>query len=111
MTLYAVQSDSPAGTTPAAITPTASDTISEIDIGSRGVILRVITTGTATNVSISDPNNTLLGNPGTVTPVACPATGVRRILVPRSAVDEDTGVATVSYSGARTGVTVEAYRR
>lgn len=111
MALYAVQAVNGAGVTPAAITPAASDTISKTDIQSRGVILRVITTGTATNVSVSDPNLTKSGNAGTIVPVACPSTGVRMILVPASAVDPATGVATVSYSGARTGVTVEAYRR
>jgi hypothetical protein len=110
MGLYAVQAVTAAGITPAAIVPTASDTISVNDIGTRGVTLRVITTGTATNVAVQDPNLTASGNAGTVVPVACPATGVREIFVPPAAVNQATGVATVTFSGALTGVTVEAKR-
>jgi N-acyl-D-aspartate/D-glutamate deacylase len=110
MAQYTVQSVVAAGTTPAVITPTASDTISINDIGTRGVILRVITTGTATNVSVLDPTLTDLANAGTVVPIACPATGVRMIYVSPNAVNQATGVATVTFSGALTGVTVEAYR-
>jgi N-acyl-D-aspartate/D-glutamate deacylase len=77
-------------------------------MGPNGIFLRVITTGTSTNVAIVDPNFTAISNPGTVTPIAAPATGVRMILVPRGAVDS-TGVATVTFSGALTGVTYEIY--
>ena len=78
--------------------------------GPTGVVMRVITTGTATNVAVLDPGVTPgLGNPGTVTPVACPATGVRKILIPRSAINSS-GVATVTFSGALTGVTYELDR-
>lgn len=110
MGLYTVQAVTAAGLTPTPITPTASDTISTNDIGTRGVIVRVITTGTATNVSVADPGVTPASNPGTVTPVACPATGVREIFVGPSNVNQSTGVATLTFSGALTGVTVEAKR-
>jgi hypothetical protein len=110
MALQAAQSVVITGTTPAAITPTASDTFAESSFGQAGMHLRVITTGTATNVAILDPNPTQQGNPGTVTPVAAPATGVRMIFVPRSAINGSTGVATVTFSGALTGVTYELYR-
>src|SRR5689334_9965285 len=86
MALQASQSVVITGTTPSAITPSASDTIAASSFGVIGVFLRVITTGTATNVAILDPGNTAQGNPGTVTPVAAPATGVRMILVPNTAV-------------------------
>lgn len=95
------------GTTPTALTPAASDTIDASAFGPQGVVLRVITTGTATNVAAADPGRTPAGNPGTVTAVACPATGVRKILVPRSAIDPATNLATVTFSGALTGVTYE----
>src|SRR3954464_13517063 len=108
MTLRTPQSVVPAGTTPAAITPTASDTIPVSTFGPTGVFLRVITTGTATNVATLDPGFSPSSNPGTVTPVAAPATGIRMILVPRTAIDS-TGVATVTFSGALTGVTYETY--
>jgi len=108
--LYTIQAVVAAGTTPAVITPTASDTISVSDLTNRGVILRVITTGTATNVQVVDPTLTDLGNAYNPTPVACPATGVRMIYVSPLAVNQATGLATVTFSGALTGVTVEAYR-
>jgi hypothetical protein len=108
MTLRTPQSVVPAGTTPTAVTPTASDTFPGSAFGPAGMFLRVITTGTATNVSIQDPGFSPSSNPGTVTPVTCPATGVRMFLVPRTAIDT-TGVATVLFSGALTGVTYEIY--
>ena len=110
MALQASQAILPAGTTPAAITPSASDTIAAGSFGPSGVIMRVITTGTATNVAVQDPGVTPAGNPGTVTPVAAPATGIRMVLIPVSAVNQSTGVATVTFSGALTGVTYELYR-
>lgn len=110
MALYTIQAVTATGTTPAVITPTASDTISGSDISSRGVILRVITTGTATNVQVVDPTLTDLGNAYSPVPVACPATGIRMIFVAPLAVNPSTGLATVTFSGALTGVTVEAYR-
>lgn len=108
MTLRTPQSVVTTGTTPSAITPTASDTFPAAAFGPNGIYLRVITTGTATNVAVLDPGTTASSNPGTVTPVAAPSTGVRMILVPRTAIDS-TGVATVTFSGALTGVTYEIY--
>lgn len=108
MTLQTPQSVVTTGTTPAAITPTASDTFPVGNFGPAGMFLRVITTGTATNVAILDPGFTGISNPGTVTAVAAPSTGVRMILVPRGAVNSS-GVATVTFSGALTGVTYEIY--
>lgn len=108
MTLQTPQSVVTTGTTPTPITPTASDTFPVGNFGPAGMFLRVITTGTATNVAIQDPGFTSISNPGTVTAVAAPATGVRMILVPRGAVNSS-GVATVTFSGALTGVTYEIY--
>lgn len=96
------------GTTPAPLTPASSDTLAGACFGVQGARMRVITTGTVTNVSVLDPNYTPQSNPGTVAPVACPATGVREILVPNSAVNTSTGVATVNFSSV-TGVTYELY--
>lgn len=110
MTLQASQNIAQAGTTPAALTPAASDTIAEGSFGPIGVIARIITTGTATDVAVTDPNTTLLGNAGTAVPLSAPATGVRMLLIPRAAINQSTGVATVTFSGARTGVTYELYR-
>ena len=97
------------GTTPTPITPTASDTIAAGQMGPVGCVLRVITTGTASNISVLDPGRTPQGNPGTVTALAAPATGTRMLLVPTSAVDPATGNATVT-SSSQTGLTYELYR-
>lgn len=110
MTLQASQSVVTTGTTPAALTPAASDTIAEGSFGQYGLYARVITTGTATDVAVLDPNVTPQGNPGTVTAVSAPATGVRMVFIPRAAINAATGVATVTFSGARTGVTYELYK-
>lgn len=108
MALVSPQSVVTTGTTPSAITPSASDTIPGSTAGPNGWFLRVITTGTATNVSVLDPGFTSISNPGTVTAVAAPSTGVRMILVSRGAINSS-GVATVTFSGALTGVTYELY--
>jgi hypothetical protein len=96
--------------TPSAITPTASDTIAASSFGPNGCILRVITTGTATNVSVLDPGFSPMGNAGTAFSLAAPATGSRMLLIPRSAINPSTQLATVTFSGALTGVTYELYR-
>jgi hypothetical protein len=96
--------------TPAAITPTASDTIAESQFGANGCLLRLITSGTLTNVSVLDPGASALGNPGTAINLASPASGVRMLQIPRAAINPNTGLATVTFSGALTGVTYELYR-
>lgn len=102
------------GTTPSVITPTASDTIASGQFGSGGLALRVITTGTSTNVGVLDAGQTASGNPAAGSPpqrtIAAPSTGVRMIYIPPSAIDPTTGLATVTFSGALTGVTYELYR-
>jgi hypothetical protein len=110
VTLQVSQAVVTTGTTPSALTPAASDTISGGSFGPYGLHMRVITTGTATDVAVLDPNFTPQGNPGTVTAVSAPATGVRMIFIPLTAVSSATGLATVTFSGARTGVTYELYR-
>lgn len=99
-----------AGTTPAAFSPTATDTIAEAQFGPNGCLYRLITTGTTTNLAVLDPNLTAQGNPGTVTALAAPATGVRMVFIPRSALNPATSVASVTASGALTGITAELYR-
>jgi hypothetical protein len=110
MTLQVSQSVTATGITPAQLTPAASDTIAEGSFGPAGVNARITTTGTATDVAVLDPTFTPQSNPGTVTPVSCPATGIRKLFIPRSAINPATGVATVTFSGARTGVTYELDR-
>lgn len=111
MALQATQTVSAGAlSTPAALTPSASETIAGSSFGVAGVLMRVITTGTATNVVVFDPGLTASGNAGTPPTLAAPATGVREVLIPLSAVNQNTGVATVTFSGALTGVTYELKR-
>jgi hypothetical protein len=97
-------------TAPSPITPAASDTIAAGQFGAVGIVCRVITTGTATNVTISDPGTTDLGNTGTPATLAASATGVGTFFIPPVAINPVTLVATINFSGARTGVTYELYR-
>jgi hypothetical protein len=108
MALLPVQSILQAGTTPAAQTPSASDTIAAGSFGTQGVIVRVITAGTGSNISVLDPTTTQLGNAGTVVALAAPATGARMLLVPRAAINPSTGVATITSSSQAT-MTYELY--
>lgn len=110
MTAQVSQSIVTTGTTPSALTPQATDTYTSAQFGPNGMVLRVITTGTATNVSVLDPNLTAQGNAGTVVAVAAPSTGVRMIYVPRAAINPATDLASVTFSGALTGVSCESYR-
>lgn len=107
MTLLAPQSVVSTGTTPTPITPTASDTIPGSTAGPNGWFLRVITTGTASNISVLDPGFSAISNPGTVTPLAAPATGVRMLLIPRGAINSS-GLVTVTNTSV-TGMTYELY--
>jgi hypothetical protein len=108
MALLPVQSILQAGTTPSAQTPSASDTIAASSFGAQGVAMRVITTGTSSNISVLDPTTTGLGNAGTLVPLAAPATGVRMLYIPRAAINPSTGVATVT-SSSQAGMTYELY--
>ena len=107
MAVLTPQSVVTTGTTPSAITPSASDTIPGSTAGPNGWFLRVITTGTGSNISVLDPGTTPSSNPGTVTPLAAPATGVRMLLIPKSAINSS-GVATVT-SSSQAGMTYELY--
>jgi hypothetical protein len=107
LTLLVPQSVVQAGTTPNPITPTASDTIPASAFGPNGCFLRVITTSTASNVSVLDPTTTALNNPGTVTALAVPAGVARMVLVPKAAINSS-GFATVT-SSSQAGMTYELY--
>lgn len=97
-------------TTPSAVTPGATDTIARAQFGANGVLVRIITSGTATTLTVSDPTTTGLGNAGTLAAQTAPATGVRMAYIPLAAIVPSTDLATLNYSGALTGVTVEYYR-
>jgi hypothetical protein len=114
MTLQASQSVNTPGvgslTTPAALTPAASDTISQDSFGPNGLIAFVVTTGTTTDLTVADPTVTDLSYAGTVPTLTGTATGHRAVFIPRAAINPATGVATVTFSGARTGVTYYLFR-
>lgn len=101
------------GTTPSPITPTTSDTIASGQFGPNGIAMRMITSGTVITVTIGDPGFTPSGNPAPNSPagrqVVMPATGVRMILIPLSAIDPATGNATLTFS-VTTGGSYELYR-
>jgi hypothetical protein len=95
MALVSSQSVVTTGTTPSAITPSASDTIAGLDRWPE----RLVHAGHHdrhghSTSAVLDPGFTSISNPGTVTAVAAPATGVRMILIPRGAINS---------SGARDG--------
>lgn len=99
-----------AGVAPAPVAVAASDTIADTQFGSNGCHLRVINGGASPdNVSVADPGKTASSNPGTVTPVAVPAGATRKIYIPRSAIDPNSGNATVTHSFTTT-VTCELDR-
>ena len=97
-------------TTPTPITPAASDTIARNQFGANGVVIRIITTGTGTDFTITDPTKTDLSNVGTPAVLTCPATGARKTLIPLIAIDPTTDNATINFTGARTGITYELDR-
>lgn len=96
-------------TTPTPLTPAAVDTIARNQFGSTGVLIRIITTGTLTTLTVSDPTTTGLGNVGTLASQTTSATGSAMAFIPLAAINS-VDVATLNFSGARTGVTYEAYR-
>lgn len=91
--------------TPAALTPAATDTIDQAQFGPNGLVMFVVTTGTQTDVTVADPTVTDVGYAGTVPTMTGTATGHRAVFIPRTAINPATGLATVTFSGARTGVT------
>jgi len=96
-------------TTPAPITPQTTETFAQGCFGTQGMRMRIKTTGTLTNVTVLDPGQTPSSNPGAPAAQPTPATGERELLVPNSAVNPATGLATVTFSSI-TGVTYEIYR-
>lgn len=114
MTLQASQSVAvPSGgvlTTPTALTPAATDTISADSFGPNGLFMLVITTGTTTDVTVLDPTLTAQGYAGTVPTLTGTATGHRGLFIPKTAINYATGVASITFSGARTGVTYYLFK-
>lgn len=97
-------------TTPTALTPAATDTIDASSFGPNGLMMLVVTTGTSTNVTVLDPNVDALGYAGTVPTLTGTATGHRALFIPLAAINPSTRLATVTFSGALTGVTYYLFR-
>ena len=110
MALQASQSLTTTAAATVPLTPSATETIAESSFGVQGVQIRVVTTGTTTTVTTLDPTSTQISNPGAPVGQVMPATGTRQWLIPRGAINPATGVATVTFSGALTGVTYELTR-
>jgi hypothetical protein len=96
------------GTTITPTTPTVSDTISIALLGDAGCNLRVQTTGTLSNLTISDAGITPAGSATTATPVAMSATQIKTIYISPKRADLTTGLVTVTASSI-TGMTYELY--
>ncbi len=93
---------------PAAVATT--DTIAESQFGANGVILRVINgAGSPMTLTVSDPNLTAVGNAGTTTAVSITNATSKTFFIPRAAINQSTGLCTLTYSSATT-VTYELYR-
>lgn len=110
MALQASQSLTTTAAAVTALTPSASETIASSSFGQQGVMIRVITAGTATTVTVTDPGATPISNAGTPTGQVMPSTGARQFLIPVGAINPANGQATVTFSGALTGVTYELTR-
>jgi hypothetical protein len=97
-----------AGTVVTATTPTASDTISVALLGDQGGNLRVQTTGTLSNLTISDSGSTPAGNATTATAVAMSATQIRNVFISPKRADPNTGLITIT-SSSQAGMSYELY--
>jgi hypothetical protein len=97
------------GTVVTALTPTASDTIAASLLGDQGCVLRIQTTGTSSNITISDAGSTPAGNTTTATAITQTATQIRSVFISPKRADLVTQVVTITASGALTGMTYELY--
>lgn len=98
----------PGGAVVTANAASASDTITQAQLGTAGVLLRIATSGTLSNVTISDSGTTPANNPATVTAVALSATQIKVVYIAPSQVNLGTGVVTIT-SSSQTGLTYEVY--
>jgi hypothetical protein len=96
------------GTVVSSNAATASDTITQTQLGTQGVNIRMATSGTPSNVTVSDSGLTQASNPATVTAVALSATQVKLVYVSPSQVNLGTGLVTIT-SSSQTGLTYEVY--
>jgi hypothetical protein len=107
MALGALRQITAAGLATNMQTPLATETLAGfID----DIILHVKTTGTATNVTFTDPTITPAGSVATNPVVAVGATAEVFIAVNQLWTNTSTGLITAAFSGALTGVTAEWLR-
>jgi hypothetical protein len=98
-------------TTGAAVTinaASASDTITQTQLGTQGINLIAITTGTICTITISDAGTSPAGNPATTSGVATAATGAKAFFISPSQVNLGTGLVTIGASPA-TGLTYHVF--
>lgn len=95
-----------AGTVVSPTTPTASDTISITLLGEAGCNLRVQTTGTLSNLTISDAGQTPAANTPAPTAISMSATQIRDIYISPKRADLVTGLVTIT-SSSQAGMTYE----
>ena len=74
----------------------ASDTITQAQLGTQGVNLRISTAGTGSTVTVSDGGTTPANNPGTPTGVVMAATQIRYVYISPSQVNLGTGLVTIT---------------
>ena len=97
-----------AGTVVTSNAATASDTITQAQLGTQGVNIRIATSGTTSNVTISDSGTTPASNPAQVSAIAMGATQVRIAYISPAQVNLSTGLVTIT-SSSQTGLTYEVY--
>jgi hypothetical protein len=89
-------------------TASASDTITQTQLGTQGCNLVVITAGTINTITISDAGTSPANNPATVTGVATVATGAKVFYISPSQVNLGTGLVTIT-STPTTALTYHVY--
>jgi hypothetical protein len=97
-----------AGTAVTSNTATASDTITQVQLGTQGVNLIVRTAGTINTITISDSGATPASNPALVSGVATVATGTKAFYIAPGQANLGTGLVTIT-STPTTALTYEVY--
>ena len=106
MAIPAMKQITATGTVSVMAIPLATETVPAND----DLFLHIKTTGTATNVTFTDPGVTPSGSVATNPVVAVGATSEVFIFVQSTLANPTTGLITAAFSGALTGVTAEWLR-
>src|SRR5262245_22781281 len=97
-----------AGTAVTVATASASDTVTQAQLGTQGAILVAITSGTVNAITISDAGASQAGNPATPSSVTLATTGVRAFYISPTQVNLGTGLVTIT-SSPTTNLTYHLY--